>query len=314
MTRPRQFLVAFTLSAGLAVMSSCGGTSGHPATAEGLEDAARAQITAFLNAPATTYGFLSRACRQKVSRAEWAVQMAMATSLMEGMFGIKASDLRIGKVMSRNVTATTGEASVEVLDKDGKAFDESGPNFNEFVYENGDWRSTDCETMSDAFDDPSDTADTAKATETTYGGELIPANEAKEQAARKASTDETVGKPASLDGLAVIVSSIAFHDKDSEEYAYRIKVAVRIENRSAEGKSTPQLLVTCESGESGSVSYMDSTLDTFGSVPSGSFVEGDLILGVPRNCVSPVIRAKAFISFDDAAADWAVPASAMPSA
>lgn len=313
MTRRSHYLAAFALSVTLATASSCGGASGHPATAAGLEDAARAQIAAFLKAPGTTYGFLSRDCRKKVSRAEWGVQMAMATSLMEGMFGIKASDLRIGKVTSRNVTATTGEASVEVLDKDGKAFDESGPNFSEFIYENGDWRSTDCENMSDAFDDTSVTADTADATTTTYGGELVPADEAKERAVREASADGVIGEPASIDGLTIVVSSITFRETLTEEDAYTVNVAVRVENRTGDDQSTPQMTVVCEDGSSGSW-YADSTFDPYRSLPSGSYGEGNLILSVPRNCANPVVRAKAFISMEDSAVDWAIPAAAMPGA
>lgn len=239
--------------------------------------------------------------------------MAMASSLMEGMFGVKASDLRIGKITTRNVTETAGEVAVEVLDKEGKPFDEGGPDFSEFVYEDGDWRSTDCESMSDAFDSGSGPDDAPSATETTFAGELVPADEAKERAEREASARGVIGEPATIDGLSVVVSSISFRETLTDEDAYTVNVAVRVENRTGEDKSTPQMTAVCEDGSSGSW-YADSTFDPYRSLPSGSYSEGNLILSVPRDCVNPVVRAKAFMSFEEGAVDWAIPASATPSA
>jgi len=69
------------------------------------------------------------------------------------------------------------------------------------------------------------------------------------------------------------------------------------------------MAVACRSGATGTW-YADSAFQLYESIPSGSFEEGNLYIGVPGDCVDPVVRAKPVFSSGDSVVDWPVPIEA----
>lgn len=285
------------------VMSSCGGGGAgvtQPATEEGLRAAVAGWATAFIENPASTYGMLSAECRKEVTRSEWAGQMLFAVGMLQSFFEVELSDLSVGEVKVRNVTATMGEASVALLDASGNPVGDEG-DYTAYVYEDGMWRSTDC------GGEDGTTTDGPPVT-----GDLLPAGEVGEARTREESVDGALGESYDLGPLSVVVSAIEFDtavDDNGTDDAYRIAVTIRTENRTSDDTTNPEAHVMCLDGNDGSW-YADSTFELYGDLPSGSFSEGVLILGVPDGCSEPVVRVEAF-SADDVIVDWVVPASAM---
>lgn len=142
-----------------AVLAACGGGddgSAQPATAEGLEAFVRESAPRVLKAEEDTYDLLSAECRARFTETEWRAQVVIAAGFLEA-FGLEADKISVGEVVTRDVTATEGEASVEIL-VDGAPFGEeegfsSDPTFDRYVYEDGAWRLTSCDDLSGSGDD-----------------------------------------------------------------------------------------------------------------------------------------------------------------
>src|SRR6187402_3740193 len=103
----------------VATAVSCGGSSGddadsvsHPATEEGLEDAAEEISLLLFSDPSEGYKMLSEECHDDVSRAEWLTTLEFASEFFEGFYGFPPKDVGVGEVEVRNVTETSGEASI----------------------------------------------------------------------------------------------------------------------------------------------------------------------------------------------------------
>jgi hypothetical protein len=158
MSRARRVAAAALLA---AVLTACGGGgsdggSGQPATAEGLESFVRESAPKILKAEEDTYDLLSAECRERFTETEWRAQVTLAAGFLEA-FGLEADAISVGEVVTRDVTATEGEASVEIL-VDGAPFGEeegfsSDPTFDRYVYEDGAWRLTSCDDLSGSGDD-----------------------------------------------------------------------------------------------------------------------------------------------------------------
>lgn len=289
------------------LFGGCGGGNGSQVndspTEEGLMRAARADAEALLEAPASMYNRLSNACRESMTREDFTGQMILGIGMLEGFYGFKLDDLTIGDVKIRDFTLSSADVSVQLLDPDGEEL--GSDDYSTWIFEEGEWRSTDCESMS-GDDDSSAPSD-------TVGGELRPADEVSEENARADATEGTVGGGAVKVGdIDVTVTSVNFEsdvEGDGTGNAFRIAVDVRAENRSTEDLASPELTVRCASGDDGSW-YVDSTYTMYDPLPSGTYADGTLMLGVPPDCVEPVIFASDFGSGD--AALWPVPASALP--
>ena len=253
----------------------------------------------FLKNPASTYDMLTRECRQLVSRADWGVQVAMGIGMLESFYEVDFNDIRVGEVEVRDVDQDSGQAAVTMLDSDGNLVG-SADEFTTYLYEDGTWRSTDCGVETD----------TSSA---TVDGELLPAGQVEEDRARGKSTDGEVGVAYDFGDLSVEVSSIEYYDDvddNGTDDDYRIALEVRTENRSTEDTSNPELKVFCADGTD-SGWYADSTFEMYGDLPSGSYSEGTLVLGVPLGCSDPVVRASTFAGTGETV-DWTIPESAQP--
>ena len=320
-------MVAGVVVAGLIGLTACsgstpGGGSGsasgggstkvakQPATAEGLKAAVKAMAEALLKSPASTYDYQTAECRSKMTRADYAAQMIMAQLFLEGLAKVKMSEMHVGEVTVRNVTATTGEGTVELLDATNKPIGDSS-SYTTYVYEDGTWLNSECQSSGSSSSGDSGST----GSDTTIGGDLISTNEAAEREHRKASSNAEIGSTAILDGMTILVSSVTFgesFDDPTLSEPYNIKVQVRVENRTGETHNIPELKVVCADGTSGSWSS-DGTYSAFSDLGSGTFAEGTLSLGVPRDCVEPLIRAQTTMFTDAALVDWVIPADALRS-
>jgi hypothetical protein len=290
----------------LLTVSCSNGTSNssHPNTEDGLREAATSHFNTFIKSPMNTYQFLSKDCQSAVSKSEYNGQMLMASGMFESFLGVKLSDVKIGAVVTSNFSPGSGEVSIELLGPDGEQITDSS-DATKYVYEDGGWRTTDCESSSD------DSGDTSSpVSETTFDGELRPADEIKEEELRSNATMATIGEAISFDDLDVLISSISYYD-DVEDNGtdddYRISLELRVENRTSETKMAPSFNVSCMPDGQTSSWYVDSTYDMYEELPTGSFLEGNLILGVPVGCNDPVVRLE---NYDAPSIDWAVPTDA----
>jgi len=148
------------------VLAACSGggddsvnPADRPATADGLEAFVRDAAPQLMAGDDGTYQLLSAECRSSVTLDQWKSQLALATGFMKA-FGVDTGKVSVGSVVTRNVTATEGEASVELL-VDGKPFGaeqgltSSDDTFDRYVYEDGGWRITDCDDLSGGSGDSS---------------------------------------------------------------------------------------------------------------------------------------------------------------
>lgn len=130
--------------------------------------------------------------------------------------------------------------------------------------------------------------------------------------------DGEIGEPVDLgDGLAITVSSIEYHDDvddDGTGNDFRIAVHVLAENTSDEEISVPDANTVCSNTDETSGSYVDSTFGLNGEMPSDTFEEGELFLGVLIGCEDPVVRfavTGVYLADDPPpSVDFAVPAEA----
>jgi hypothetical protein len=286
---------------------SCSGEASNSSqqnTEAGLRDAAISYFETFIKSPMNTYQFLSKDCQSVVSKSEYNGQMLMASGMFEAFLGVKLSDIKIGEVTTSNFTSGSGEVSIELLGPGGEQLTDSS-DATKYVYEEGGWRTTDCESSGDESDDTS-----SPVSETTFDGELRPADEIKEEELRSNATMATIGEAASFDDLDVLISAISYFDDvddNGTDDDYRISLELRVENRTSETRSTPSFNVACMPAGQTSSWYVDSTYDMYGDLPTGSFLEGNLILGVPIGCIDPVVRIE---NYGASSIDWVVPTKA----
>jgi hypothetical protein len=155
----RTALVAATLG---LVLAACGGGDGddgastQPATADGLEAFVRQAAPQLMTGDDDSYELLSAECRSSITLDEWKAQLALASGFLKA-FGVDTDKVSVGAVVTRNVTATEGEAMVEIL-VDGEPFGEeegftSEQTFDRYVYEDGGWKITDCDDVTGGSSD-----------------------------------------------------------------------------------------------------------------------------------------------------------------
>lgn len=96
-----------------------------------------------LDNPADLYDRLSADCQASLTREQWNTQAAMAKVFIDAL--LEGGELTIGDVTTRNVSETSGEAAVQAL-FDGEDLG-SSEDFTTYVYEDGAWRTTDCESV-----------------------------------------------------------------------------------------------------------------------------------------------------------------------
>lgn len=133
----------------VALTVSLLGTTAHAArtpSVASLRSAARAALNAALEGDASTaYGYLSAKCRKTTSEAKFAATLVFGTAFAEGLSKVKLKDFRAGRVETRAVSRKRGQARVFAVDKNGATSRlDNDPDWNIWVYEDGQWRSTDC--------------------------------------------------------------------------------------------------------------------------------------------------------------------------
>lgn len=94
---------------------------------------------------ANVYRVLSDDCRAKVPEAEFALALAKGEALLAGFLGGSTDGMKVVKVETRNVTATSAE--VQVTYDYGRRLPEGvrlGGEWDHWVFEHGAWRSAEC--------------------------------------------------------------------------------------------------------------------------------------------------------------------------
>jgi len=109
------------------------------ATPAGLQSAAAIIATNNLKPDVqASYDRLSDACKKQFGVAEWGAQLILGTKMAEAFVGVTAGQLFVKSVEVRNVTGSTGEASVNTAMS-------KTPSWDSYVFEHGKWREASCE-------------------------------------------------------------------------------------------------------------------------------------------------------------------------
>ncbi len=140
------------LSIGVVLLAGCGGddaggagSASQPPTAEGLVEAQEAFFSAYFgDSPGDTYDMLSSECQENFARSDWAGELFSTRALMEGFMGVSAEDVELVDGEARNVTESSGEVTGQLL-FDGEPMPDSENEWSLWVYEDGGWRATECE-------------------------------------------------------------------------------------------------------------------------------------------------------------------------
>ena len=140
----------FPLAIAALLVAACGGSStdaGSPPTEEGLKTSVRISTEAALTSKSKlAYAYFSADCRSRVSLGVFTGQLMLGTAFLSGMSDIDPKDLRVGEIEVTEFSDTSGMVRAELLTGDGTVFtslDDSDPI--EWVYEEGGWKTTDCE-------------------------------------------------------------------------------------------------------------------------------------------------------------------------
>ena len=160
----RRRLVSLACVAVSLVAVSCGSGGGEqPATEDGLKQAAKASTEALIAGDGeASYEFLSAECKQRWGVGDWSANVQAGLLLAQG-FGVDLGEATAGEVKVRNVTLTSGEASVDIVTASGDPLfgEQSGESFNEWVYEDGAWRTSGCSAVGASSDSGSSSSATA---------------------------------------------------------------------------------------------------------------------------------------------------------
>ena len=292
----RHALPVCALAAGALLFAGCsdsdGGSASSEQSAEGLAgDAERFAQAIFDRDAAVAYGYLQPSCQEEMSRTEFTAQLTLALEMAEA-FGMDMAEAQITEVATRDVEGDTGEVIVRG-EVDGEPMSDSG-EWDEWVYEDGRWRTTDCDMgMGEGFESSDD-----ESPDTTVGGDLRPADEAQAERELGEATTADLGETVDLgDGMSATVTAMDVVDASGDP---ALEVSVRAENRGDDGYS-PSLDIRCTgSTEEGTWLYSESTYEPNRDMPSGSFEEGVLVLALPDGgCETPAyVLVENFFSFD----------------
>jgi len=293
----RHALPVCALSAAALLFAGCsdsdGGGGSSEQSAEGLAgDAERFAKAIVARDTSTAYEYMELSCQEEMSQQEFTAELTVAFEFAKA-FGMDMSKATITGVETRNVEGDTGEARVEG-DIDGEPLSDSD-EFDDFVYQEGRWRTTDCgmgmgEDSEMSFDDED-------SSDTTIGGELTPAEEARAERELSGATTAEVGETIDLgDGMSVVVSSISV----GQEGSVALGVDVRAENRGEDGYS-PTLAIRCSgSTDRGARLGGPRGYEPNEEMPSGSFEEGTVYLTLPQDgCDTPAyLFVEKYLDFD----------------
>lgn len=149
--------IAIVAMIGLVLVQVACGSSGEegaqakePATESGLRDAALSSAEAvFKSDGPASYAYLSSECKAKFGVADWSANLAATMALAEGFMKLNLADAKIDKVDTRSVTESSGEVSLTVLTADGEPLS-NDVSWKRWVYEDGGWRTTDCEKLGES--------------------------------------------------------------------------------------------------------------------------------------------------------------------
>ena len=168
MRHPTKWFV--TGLAALSVAACGGGDGGDPEpTEDGLREAARAATEAFIDGETRSlYRSLTEDCQERLSYSDFAAQMALGRALFEGFLEISVDDLEVEDVEVRNVSDERGEARVLLRSKEDAELDLNADDdeFTPWLFEQGEWRSTDCDDSGDTTEPDDDVTPDADGTAT----------------------------------------------------------------------------------------------------------------------------------------------------
>jgi hypothetical protein len=230
------------------------------------------------------------------------------TAEMAKAFGLDISQVEITDVQVRDVADDRGEV-LTVAELDGEAMDDE-ETWEEWVYESGSWRSTQCGDEDD--DESADDGGSGGSTDTTIGGDLRPSGEAQAEKELDAATSAAIGETVELgDGISVTVNAISIGEAYGDP---AVAVTLRVENR-GEDAQNPDVGVRCAgSTDDGMATSDESTYETWADLPSGSYAEGVLNV-VPESgqtCEGPAyVWITPFFSLDDTAIKVPIDASVL---
>lgn len=153
-TRTRSLI---SVALALLVSAGCGsGFSGakSPPTEDGLRQAIKLSTEILFKPDAKAfYKYFSKECRDTVTVGDLTFVLMFGGAFLEGIAGTKMSEFRVGDVEIRPLTASSAEARHEVVLTDGSVFANlEDSEWSGWVYEDGGWRTTDCEDFADAGD------------------------------------------------------------------------------------------------------------------------------------------------------------------
>jgi hypothetical protein len=154
------------LAGAAIVLCACGGGSGG-ASEEALVEAATDGAQALLDRDwDTAYGLFSERCREQVSRDDFEEQTTFVILLAEGFFEVEWDELELDEVTVTRLEGDEGEVRVRVVRADGEPLSEDEEDPEPWVFEDGEWRSDDC----DDFGEDGLSADESPSPEATGPG------------------------------------------------------------------------------------------------------------------------------------------------
>ena len=265
-------LFGLLLVAVFVAACSGGGKQANDATPAGIESAARTYTANLLSGDyGAVYEVLTKECRSTLSKSDFIAQVTVAVQMAKA-FGIDPAKGNIVGVESQNVTGTSGEVRVNVAFM-GETSD-SSDSWETMAYEDGAWRLTDCDFGS--IDGDSDSQSSSNGTGTTVGGALRSSGEVAAEEALSKATQGSFGVPVNLgSGVSVTLSNPRVSERGL------LTVDVRAENRGAKVQS-PQVFIRCGGSPDEGPFYAGSSYDPNEVIPTGTFAEGILILGLPE--------------------------------
>lgn len=98
------------------------------------------------SATATSYAYLSTACRAQWTAAAWADQMQVFVAMIKGVRHLDPARTKAGTVTIDEYAPPTARVAVEWLGPDGQPINTGHGTYR---YEDGGWHATECPSLTD---------------------------------------------------------------------------------------------------------------------------------------------------------------------
>ncbi len=311
-----------TLATAALALAACGGDGGDPEpTEDSLREAATRNAEAFLDKEwRLAYQGFTEECRSSLTYLDFVTEMNVAIAFAEGFLDMKWDDLELTEVVIEDFTPEEALVRVRLETADGEDFTDEGEEPDTWVFEEGEWRSTACDTGFDQGDDDDDDGEAPFSSPTpepspspavtgpgSSRGEAAPIATAIELAGWRVTVTEVVP-----DATELILSENSFNEPPKEGHQFVLVTIEATYDGDSESSTLSSDLMFQVVGPA-NVAYdyearcgsIPDEVETFRDVFRGGTISGNLCWSVlSSDAAALAMYGEPSFSFDEGERRW----------